>query len=52
MLKNIIEEKREEMHDLAERYGFGDERVLEKSRELDKILNQYVLEHMNLTKGK
>lgn len=46
MLKNIIEKKREEMHRLADKYGFMDERVLEKSRELDTLLNKHLIEHL------
>lgn len=46
MLKDSIEKKREEMHELVEKYGFLDDRVLEKSMQLDKLLNQYIKEHM------
>ncbi|MEO3944413.1 aspartyl-phosphate phosphatase Spo0E family protein [Gorillibacterium sp. CAU 1737] len=36
-----IEEKRKEMHELAQKYGISDPRVLKKSRELDRLLNGF-----------
>lgn len=36
-----IEQKRQEMHELAEQNGLSDFRVLAKSHELDRLLNRY-----------
>lgn len=36
-----IEQQRQEMHQLAEMYGFSDDRVLDKSQQLDVTLNEY-----------
>lgn len=36
-----IEEKRQSIYDLAGKYGISDLRVLQKSQELDVLLNQY-----------
>ncbi|WP_058301223.1 aspartyl-phosphate phosphatase Spo0E family protein [Gorillibacterium timonense] len=38
---NQIEETRQEMMELANRYGMRDSRVLDKSCELDELLNKY-----------
>lgn len=36
-----IEQKRQEMHEMAKQYGLSDFSVLKKSKELDRILNNY-----------
>lgn len=36
-----MEQQRQEMHQLAEMYGFSDDRVLDKSQQLDQTLNEY-----------
>ncbi len=36
-----IEQEREELHLLVELYGFSDDRVLIKSQQLDRTLNEY-----------
>lgn len=40
-LKEQIEIKRAELVKLAELYGFGEIKVIEKSQELDQLLNIY-----------
>lgn len=40
-LRQKIEKKRKEMNGLAKEYGLLDDRVLRKSRELDRLLNEY-----------
>ena len=40
-LLNLIERKRQELYELARKYGLSDLRVLQKSQELDRILNKY-----------
>lgn len=42
-MERRIEEKRKEMYDLAKKFGISDYRVLQKSRELDQLLNLYTL---------
>ncbi|MNJ49115.1 Spo0E like sporulation regulatory protein [compost metagenome] len=50
-LRDQIEKKRKEMTRLANRYGLLDKRVLAKSQELDRLINDY--ERMkNQLKGK
>lgn len=40
-LEDCIEEKRQELNDLANEVGLKDRRVLTKSMELDRLLNKY-----------
>lgn len=40
-LRDQIEKKRKEMTRLANRYGLLDKRVLAKSQELDRLINDY-----------
>lgn len=40
-LRLEIENKRNQLNLLAEKYGLSDRRVLKKSHELDYLLNQY-----------
>ena len=40
-LLNLIRELRKEMEELAKSKGFNNQKVLEKSQELDKLLNEY-----------
>ena len=40
-LLNLIRELREEMEELAKSKGFNNQKVLDKSQELDKLLNEY-----------
>lgn len=40
-LLSLIRELREEMKELAEMDGFNNEKIINKSQELDKILNEY-----------
>lgn len=44
-MERRIEQKRKEMHVLADKYGLSDLRVLKKSKELDQLLNFYSLHH-------
>ena len=39
--KLSIEKKRREMHKLAQKYGISASQVLQKSKELDQLLNTY-----------
>ncbi|MDY0407133.1 aspartyl-phosphate phosphatase Spo0E family protein [Virgibacillus sp. 179-BFC.A HS] len=41
VLLNQIEKRRQEMIALAAQYGLNSEVVIEKSKELDKLLNEY-----------
>ena len=45
ILRLEIEKKREQLNQLAEKYGLSDIRVLKKSHELDYLLNQYQREN-------
>lgn len=36
-----VEKVRNEMHELIMKYGTNDVRVVEKSQELDRVLNEY-----------
>jgi hypothetical protein len=40
-LEQEIERKREEMYTVIERYGLSSQMALQKSQELDSLLNQY-----------
>ncbi|MCM3627020.1 aspartyl-phosphate phosphatase Spo0E family protein [Paenibacillus glycanilyticus] len=40
-MNQAIELKREEMHQASDRYGLSSLMVLQKSRELDMLLNHY-----------
>ncbi|WP_091187591.1 aspartyl-phosphate phosphatase Spo0E family protein [Paenibacillus catalpae] len=40
-INQAIERKREEMHQVCNRHGLSSLLVLQKSRELDMLLNQY-----------
>lgn len=41
MLRQEIEKQRRRINSLAQKYGLTDDRVLMKSRELDRLLNQF-----------
>lgn len=40
-IEQLIERKREEMYEASDRYGLLSVTVLEKSQELDALLNHY-----------
>lgn len=40
-IRIAIERKRNELHKLSDRYGINSDRVIQKSQELDDLLNQY-----------
>lgn len=46
MLQRAIEEKREKMKDLVNRYGITAEVTISCSQELDKLLNRVLLEQL------
>jgi hypothetical protein len=50
-LREQIELRRAEMNHLAEQYGLPDQRVLEESQEMDKLINKYERNKVKL-KGK
>ncbi|GLX66617.1 aspartyl-phosphate phosphatase Spo0E family protein [Paenibacillus glycanilyticus] len=40
-IRGAIERKRKEMHTLSDRFGMQSEVVIQKSKELDELLNRY-----------